>query len=243
MENETPTQEENQNAPPEVEQDQASERPGEVERTGSKPGGSEANGRENKGGPDPYYANKRVTEKLLARMDKQDALMAKLLESRQPAAAAPSPASNAEKEPVDIWTDPDKYLDKKLDERMSRLELGRAREEAEQFVLSQEGIDPEKDYDALQSLSKEHRLDLVAREDPMRAAQTLVALWKSQKGTAEDRTSEKARAASVQGGRTRNGAPVFSGAEIRRLAVENPDEYEKRRGEFVTAAKEGRIKP
>lgn len=223
------------------------ERLAEVEGEGSKPevNGSTANGVK-KGKPDPFYANKRVTESLKKEVQELKSLVTQVLEAqKQPVSNGTASASNAD--PVDdIWSNPDKYVEKKIEgklgEAVRHIKSEKAREDAEQWVLSQDGIDPERDFEELRKLSESYNLNAVAAVNPQKAAELLVKLWKADKGIQKNIPS-KNQATSVQGSpASAGGKKVYSKEWVQKLAMNDPQKYEEIKDDLKLAAQEGRIR-
>lgn len=243
-ETEKPIEEENAGEASSVETSQAPEnRPTEVEGSGSKPEESNQNGRGK--GPDPYYANKRVTESLKKEVKELRSLVSDFIQSqKQPANQNGTSAPNSQSVQTDIWTDPDKWVDSKInstvESHLKQFKHEKDREDAEQYVLSQDFIDPEADVDYLQEMSKTHGLDILSKYDPKTAAHVLLKLVKQDRGIG-DKTVSKAQVRSVQGGpgASNGGKRVYLRREIKTMSL---DDYEKNRKDIEAAYQEGRIK-
>ena len=186
-------------------------------------------------------AQKRIQAKTEKRLQALEEMYQRY--SQQPVSQS-QPSVAPQSQPTDVWSDPDKYIDSRVDGKLQatlkQFETARDRKEAEQWILSQEFINPKTDYESLKDIAAEHGLDVLAHVDPWKAANTLVKLWKSEKGIS-DKSSEKPKAMSVQGAPAQaNGKKVWSEREIKSMSL---DTYEKYREDINAAFDEGRVKP
>ena len=174
-------------------------------------------------------------------------MVKQMLDAQQkPVSSSGTSASNAESEASDIWSDPDKYIDKKFDkklgEALSKAQQENARGDAEEWILSQDGVDRERDYDELAALSKSLKLDAMATVYPEQASELLYLAWKSAKGIQKNNPS-KNQAAAVQGNPAASGGKkIFSTEWVQKLAITDPTKYDEIKDELKIAAQEGRIR-
>ena len=222
------------------------ERPAEVEGDGSKPEGDNGTGRGK--GPDPYFAQKRVTERLKKDMDElrdQNSQILQHLESlRNPAASNGAPASQANQAQDDFdWTNPKKTFEALLDARFNKYEVDREKRDAQEYVLYQEYINPDADMEYIQQLSKSHGLDILADIKPMLAAETLLKIVKADRGIGHKPPVPKSQARTIASNAAQpdmvDGKKVWSERAVKKMT---PDEWEKSREDVLAAYKEGRYK-
>ena len=216
-------------------EEKTQERPAGVEGAGSRPDEPEREeGR--KPGPDPFQAQKRVTDRQGKELKELKDMFSKFMESQSkgptpPPAAEPS-ASDALSQ---MLADPDAWVEKKLSARTGQIQYEIAKKEAEQYVLSQEYIDPANDMEYLEKIMDEHSIRDI--RDPYKQAQTLLKLVKLDRGIGA-KSADKARAQVPQGTRTPVAAGIFNEKSVKDMSMED---YEKNRVSLLSAAKEGKI--
>jgi len=232
------------------------DRQGQVEATGSSSGAPAPQaGVGHDGNSNAFFAQRRVTEKLDKRMEKIEDTLSNLNQFLQtsPASVQPTPPPLAAG-PADIFTAPDQFVDQRVQKAMQQVQVEtaakirasqvqQAQKEAEQYVLSQEYINPKTDYEALQTISKEHGLDELGRTQPYKAAETLLKLFKQDRGITSQNVNNGVRTNTIAVNGTPamlNGKKVWTRAEIASLAKNLP-KYEEHRADILDAAQTGRI--
>lgn len=217
-----------------VEDKQTQDRPAEVEGAGSRPDESVKD--EGRKGPDPFQAQKRITEKQNKEIKELKDMFSKFMESQ---AKAQTPSTTTEPSASDalsqLLADPDSWVEKKLSARTGQIQYEIAKKEAEQYVLSQEYIDPANDMEYLEKLMAEHGINEI--RDPYKQAQTLLKLVRLDRGIGA-KSAEKAKVQVPQGTRTPVAAGIFNEKSVKDMSMED---YEKHRVQLLSAAKEGKI--
>lgn len=239
MENERPGAEESQGTTSVAEKDNAPEtRQAQVEGTGSRPEGQADS--ERRGGPDPFQAQKRVTDKLLKKMEKLEEFVTKWEKTQGPSSngvqVQQSPQTSAPQGVSEFWSDPENYIDKKIAERTGHVERNIEKGKAEQYVLSQDYIDPDKDMEYLADMVQSNGLDQI--QDPWKAANALLKIVKADRGLGA-RTVAKSTAQQVRGTPVGLDKGIFNADDVKKMSLED---YEKNRANLMEAAREGKLK-
>lgn len=220
-----------------VEEKQAQDnRPAEVESVGSRPDESvREEGR--KQGPDPFQAQKRITEKQGKELKELKDMFSKFMESQSKVSQPPTTQTDPSASDAlsQMLADPDAYIEKKLSARTGQIQYEIAKKEAEQYVLSQEYIDPNNDMEYLSQMMEEHGIKEI--RDPYKQAQTLLKLVRLDRGIGA-KSVEKAKAQVPQGTRAPVATGIFNEKSVKDMSMED---YEKNRSQLLSAAKEGKI--
>jgi len=241
MDKDTTTTEETQEVAA-VDEKEAPERQAEADSSSSRlDSETKEEVREKKGGPDPFFAAKRHQQKLDKRLEKLEQSFAQTLEYLQGAQPKPTPsAAESTSQPTesDIWTDPN-YVKNEVRKEFQTYKFQKEREDAEEYILSQEDIDPDKDYAELQKVIKERSLDILAAYDPWAAAELTLEVFRARKGISKP---SKLQAMGVQGSPAiANGKKIWTRAEIERVSANSAD-FEKYGNDIMAALEEGRVK-
>lgn len=176
---------------------------------------------------------------------------------------APPPSAVEEDDDLNIFTDPDEYLDRKLANHPSLKALEKERETAarEKSTALLERKHP--DYKEIiqdgafakwiQESKVRTRLFIEADQGyDADAADELLTVWKERKGIAaatakadkESRREEvrKASSGSARGSESPPSKKIYRRADIMRLMNEDPDRYASMADEFLLAYKEKRVR-
>lgn len=160
-----------------------------------------------------------------------------LAELRERLAAQPRPDAKGGESKPDVWTDPDKWADAKInqsvDAAIQRAEIRRQKADALQYIRSQDDVTPENEDEIAEIMEREGYTVLLDK-NPKKAVDLALRDWREANGLtapaaedAEKRRLAKQQARGVSGTSASGAGPKkWSEAEIIEIA-KDPERWSK----------------
>ena len=228
-------------------QTETQERPPQVEGNGSAPEVIGGNGREFNV-QNYVNASKRVTDGIKKDIAEQKQVMQEILARLAPPAVTPAPSASSPE--VDIFTNPEAYVDKRvsnalntrLEQKLGERDLRDQQRKAEEYILSQDYIDPESEADRaeIKKIHQEAGFAYAWGVTPFAAANGILEIFKARKGIGKS-TPNRVQAAAAPSGAApnANGKRVWTSKEVSALSMKD---YDTHRSDIEAAYKEGRFR-
>lgn len=166
----------------------------------------------------------------------------------QPDSRAPKGPEQNGNAPVDVFSDPDTWAEKKFESLQQKREIAKQKTEALKYLRSQKDVTPDNEDEVVEVLHEKGLMPLI-ETNPKFAMELAYKAWLEKRGiTAADGQPDAAKllakdqARGVAGAAASGGQKVWSKAEIDRVA-NDPEQWEKHGNDIKAAIDAGRVRP